>query len=721
MWDRKRPSHSMGTCHHLNFLLLFTCLVRVKADVSVDNVHVSFEPSHSVGRATQVTVICHADISRGQSFPEVEFSIVKDNQVVMNTTNEDSWEYPIASARVSDIGTYKCLWSTLGKKGSSDGGELKVTGMAKPTLHLDKRSIQEGDEVKAMCSARGESGEFVFFFFLDNKQVHKDQAKSSSYDATLQLKKSGTNKLTCRYNVRLLSEDVKSNESEAIIVVVREINVQVSLNITPSKTVFEVDAFRVSCEVSPQMFDVTLMKGGTILSSRPNRTEHRSTGAVTGDAGEYMCKVEVNGVSKIAKETLTVKELFSAPTLTSEPKEPFQGDWVQLICLSTNISVERTREVRYSIFRNGNPLPMGNQPDRLGVRAGPDTDGNYTCSAEAKSLSKKSPVIVFKSKVLASKPQISVKGTVILGHNFQIKCNSSGTLPINYTLYRANASLGTQSVARAGQEALFTTAISSREHIGSFWCRAQNSGARKHIDGSRLNAFVVEPLSKPLLTTLPVPEDVEEGKELILICNVQSGSPPITFKWFFAGGASSGGGGRPHLHTGTVDTNFSNHTIQWLEMKDSGEYYCEASNPANKATSERIAIRVRLATWKKGLIVIVCLLVVAALVVAVIVRYKAKRASVNVGTSVWTTDRPSSSDSSDRSSVHSQHGPEVEYTEVVHPQPVDPARVPLKKGTDTVYSELQTGPQDPSEHVDNGAVEYAELNHDLPELPEPVD
>lgn len=91
---------------------------------------------------------------------------------------------------------------------------------------------------------------------------------------------------------------------------------------------------------------------------------------------------------------------------------------------------------------------------------------------------------------------------------------------------------------------------------------------------------------------------------------------------------------------------------------------------------------------------------------------------VNVGPSVWT-ERPSSSDSSDGSSIHSHSpDPEVEYTEVVHPQPVDPARVPLKKGTDTVYSELQTAPLDPSEHVDNGAVEYAELNHDLPE---PVD
>ncbi|MED6243827.1 hypothetical protein ATANTOWER_027689 [Ataeniobius toweri] len=36
--------------------------------------------------------------------------------------------------------------------------------------------------------------------------------------------------------------------------------------------------------------------------------------------------------------------------------------------------------------------------------------------------------------------------------------------------------------------------------------------------------------------------------------------------------------------------------------------------------------------------------------------------------------------------------PEVEYTEVVHSHSADPSRSPLRKGTDTVYSELQNSP-----------------------------
>ncbi|KAG7238230.1 hypothetical protein INR49_031145 [Caranx melampygus] len=59
--------------------------------------------------------------------------------------------------------------------------------------------------------------------------------------------------------------------------------------------------------------------------------------------------------------------------------------------------------------------------------------------------------------------------------------------------------------------------------------------------------------------------------------------------------------------------------------------------------------------------------------------------------------------------------PDVEYTEVVHPQPADDARVPLRKGTDTVYSELKNLPHGAAGHHDYGSVEYAELNGDRPE------
>lgn len=40
--------------------------------------------------------------------------------------------------------------------------------------------------------------------------------------------------------------------------------------------------------------------------------------------------------------------------------------------------------------------------------------------------------------------------------------------------------------------------------------------------------------------------------------------------------------------------------------------------------------------------------------------------------------------------------------------------VPPKKGTDTVYSELQNSPHGATDHHDYGSVEYAELNSEQP-------
>ncbi|MEQ2237371.1 hypothetical protein ILYODFUR_022474 [Ilyodon furcidens] len=73
--------------------------------------------------------------------------------------------------------------------------------------------------------------------------------------------------------------------------------------------------------------------------------------------------------------------------------------------------------------------------------------------------------------------------------------------------------------------------------------------------------------------------------------------------------------------------------------------------------------------------------------------------------------------------------PEVEYTEVVHSHSADPSRSPLRKGTDTVYSELQNSPHGAADHHDYGSVKYVDPNVDqqpgslnnYSDLPMPVD
>lgn len=100
--------------------------------------------------------------------------------------------------------------------------------------------------------------------------------------------------------------------------------------------------------------------------------------------------------------------------------------------------------------------------------------------------------------------------------------------------------------------------------------------------------------------------------------------------------------------------------------------------------------------------------------------------------SMWSV-RPPNAASDEETSVAS-HEPDVEYTEVVHPRATEPAKVPLKKGTDTVYTELQNSPLSgaAADH-EYDSLQYAELNitdplagqddnhHHHHDLPVPVD
>lgn len=660
-------------------------------------------------------VQCNATVSTSPGLtPLYEFTLKKDNRELHSiTTTSSSISYPLGAVRVADSGSYKCFLSTGIKSGTSEWERLTVTGTQTPLMRVDPHSVREGDTVNATCSAPGERGTLIFTFYVNDKEVHNYESDNEDSTVELRLKDSGYAIFTCSYAVRLYTESVQSSRSSPFQVFVREIDVSVHLSILPSTTVIEADNFSVSCAInSTNQHSVSLIKGVDILSKGWDKTEYHEDTVKTEHSGEYMCKVEINGVPKSDKKVLTVKELFTRPILTSEPREAFAGDFVRLKCQSANFSSERIQkdDVNYSIFKDGLPQAMGNIKGQMTVHAGPSADGNYTCFAQAKSISKESTTLVFRSKVLASKPVISVSDKVILGQQFDIHCKSNGTLPIHYTLYREGVTFGTYVVTRQGENAIFTTSITRKEQIHSFTCLAKNSATKTSERSETLKAFVIEPLGKPLLTTLPIPENVEEGSELYLICNVPSGTPPVTFKWYSSGG-------KVHLNSATVNNNSSHLVISRVERMDSGDYHCEALNPASHVRSDTVRIQVKLATWKKGLIGAICLLVVAAIVLVVVIRLKAKRVGMNVGPSVWS-ERPSSSGSSDRSTTRSHNDPDVEYTEVVHPHSTDPARAPLKKGTDTVYSELQTAPQDSCQHADNAAVEYAELNHDLPD---PVD
>ncbi|XP_044044731.1 platelet endothelial cell adhesion molecule isoform X3 [Siniperca chuatsi] len=682
---------------------------------TIKEVTLSIEPSTDVTRGTNVTLRCRAIVSStGQDVLSREYTIYKDGSTVYTKTSSTSEDllYPLTEARVSNTGKYTCRINIAERQMTSKAKKLTVTGLSKPILQLNKSVVSEGEELTARCTAPGETGSIFFYFYVNSEESQLKQVNTNHAEAKLHISNVSIHKIHCAYTVLITPDAFKSVDSNTITVTVKELSIAPVLEIFPQYKIYEGDQLVILCTISnsrhsSKNITLDLTQGPKLLGRGDNKVNH-SMVAVAKDPGEFECRLEIGELVKVATKTVSVIELFSVPTLTMSPAEVFQKEHMKLTCKSESYASERLRkeELTYTLDPPESPLI----PSGTGVFSGKalQYDFNYTCVAQAQGITKHSETLTVRPKVSVSTPKISVVGRAVLGQPFKILCQSDiGSLPINYTLLRDYDPLGTTSVKLLHEQALFTVTITKPDEISKYMCEAKNSHKQAPLS-KRLNATVIVPLSDLTLLVVPPLAEISEGDQLYLICGV-NGTPPVTFKWYRVGTEQP-------LHTTTSNTNNSDYKISLLSKEHSGRYYCEAVNHANNVVrSDPVKVNVHMAIWKKGVIGGFCLLAVSVLGVVCVLCFRSKRVRVDrAAVSVWSK-RPPEAANDEESSVVSNE-PDVEYTEVVHPQPVDPARVPLRKGTDTVYSELQNSPHGAADHHDYGSVEYAELNGEQPEI-----
>ncbi|KAM9314688.1 platelet endothelial cell adhesion molecule isoform 3-T4 [Pholidichthys leucotaenia] len=697
----------------------------------IRSVNLSVKPSSDVRRDTNVTLRCQAVISStGQEVLTREYTLYKDESVVYTkkTSSSEDFVFPLPGARVSNNGRYKCKIKIKNQNMMSDSKKLKVTGLADPVLTLSKLNVQEGEEVTAWCSAPGETGSIYFHFYDNSNESHVERVNSNQAEAKFSFSSSGSHQVHCSYTVLITADSIKSKQSNMVTVTVRELNVTPDLEVSPHSKIFEGDPLTVWCTVQnsslgPENIDLYLSQGSKLLKQGNTSVNHSMVAqAESPDGLTFECRMAMGNIMKDVTKTVPVSELFSAPTLTISPAEVFQREPMALTCRSETFAPERIRreDITYTI----DPQPQ--QTSEVFKMRAPFIDLNYTCKAQAKGIEKHSRTLMVRPKVDVSVPKISVDGRVIVKQPFYIHCQSDvGSLPINYTLYRDYEPVHTISVQRPDQKALFSATVYQPEEIYRYMCEASNNHKTSQ-QSRRLGAAVIEPVTIPTLMVVPELTQLKEGDDVYLICRV-NGTPPITFKWYHDDKTSP-------FNTSTTNRNAIDYRVPLLSSEHGGTYYCEASNHANKITkSNKVLIVVRMAQWKKAVIGGTCLMMASMLLlVACVLYFRSKRVKVEgASDSIWSERKPEAAN--EESSVASTD-PDVEYTEVVHPRSADPAKAPLKKGTDTVYSELQNSPQGAADHHDIGLVEYAELNGEHPDvnqyhphidhhqdLPEPVE
>uniref|UniRef100_A0A4W4EIT2 Ig-like domain-containing protein n=1 Tax=Electrophorus electricus TaxID=8005 RepID=A0A4W4EIT2_ELEEL len=567
----------------------------------IRSVTLSVDPAADVERGANLTLTCAVDAAHsGGVMPAYQYSFFKDYEKrelarPQPTDNVGRVVYSIPSARAIHSGKYQCKvvidgqnWSTQAEAAAN--GFLERAGLQAPVLTVDKTAVREGETVSITCRADGEMGKLTFSIKDGSDEVHRKETDSGHMQEIIPLRSARTASLTCSYFLAIGTKTLHFSSPLTYlppVSFVPELDITPSVTVHPQTGVIEGDTVNITCSVNPHYQDLSslslnLMKGPKILDMK-NATYSKCV--LASDSGEYECSAELDGVRKSA-----YKLLFSQPTVTVTPTDVFEGQDFTVHCRSLDFASERIRrdDVKYSILRNEDNVTLGRFDGTYRAMAGTKTNGNYTCSAQVRTIVKRSTSVSFEAKVLVSRPVITVDERVVLGRPFNIYCYSeNGSLPINYTLIWKRTVLNHSILTHTRQQAQFTATVHSEADVHSLACGAQNYDRKQPLMSSTLKASVTGELTvmfhPAFLTVVPTPEDIVEGHDIYLICSIMRGTPPFTIKWYRQDD-------RGLLYTNTVSTNSSSHTLVGVHNENSGTYYCDVQNyGSDRALSNKVS------------------------------------------------------------------------------------------------------------------------------------
>ncbi|KAM3846257.1 platelet endothelial cell adhesion molecule isoform 1-T1 [Vipera latastei] len=713
----------------LLLILLFCGKVKSQDKVfTINKVSLQAFPQNEVRNGNPLILNCSADISKNEHFRlNYTFSFFKDGDLLFtNTIEQDSTQYTISQARFSSSGDYECSLTVEEKKKSSDPLTIKVEGIMKPILSVQRTAVMEGENVLLRCEVPEEKPPFHFIFYktaqLANGVVH-ERSRKSQHENFVELEfpiDAGDNILyfECAVKMDPMTGRQISERSNRTIVTVSEPFSVPKITIDPPQNITEGDKICITCStvlLRQDQTEIILQKNKTILNSTKGRETLTYCKIVKmEDNGNYICKVEHGSVSKSDKKELVVAELFSKPMLVVNKTSWDENSIVQIQC-----QVNGPMPISLSLLKDNKILANSSiYSTKLHVS---DT-GIYMCRAEINNISKESDPVFLHVYAPVSLPVLyqPVSQIAVLEKFFVLQCYSRfGTLPITYTLYRGNIPIK-KIVTKENVPANFTVQATSIHESGQYRCRA-NNGHSLSQQGKRINVTIIAPVVNITFERKPQ-ENIEDGSELLFFCSVKSGSFPIEFHFFKENDAKS-------LHHVIENKKLS---VIWhrqsFTSQDEGSYFCRADNQAKSfVESQKILIKVVMASWKKGLIVATILLIFLAAVITIIFLNRHLKAKAkNISTELSVSKRATNSVGGKLTTGHNNEGefyygsghnedgeknhisakednrgsdleaPEVEYTEVQVSVP-DPYRAPVMNN-ETVYTEIRKSINDAEEN-----------------------
>lgn len=700
-------------------LLLCSSLEGQENSLTINSVHMVILPELVVQNGENLTLQCTVDISTNlQVQPQHRMLFYKDDVLFHNVTTTQSTEsFPIPQARVHDAGMYKCRVILDNKKERATSEyQVRVKGVPKPRVTLDKKEAREGGVVLVNCSVPEERPPIHFTiekFELDTKDAKLKREKTSHNQnfVTLEFPVEEQDKVIsfhCQASIVSGTHVETSETSTSDHVTVTASFSTPKFHVYPEGRIVEGDQLYIRCTIQvthlTQAYPEIIIQKDKIIvaNNRYSNEAVYSVMALMEHHGNYTCKVEASRISKTSSVLVNITELFAKPQLESSALHLDQGEILSLWC-----SIPGAPAANFSIQKGDMVL---SQTQNYTIVASEWDSGTYSCIAGIGKVFKKSNLVNITVCEMLSKPRIfhDSSAEVVKGQTIQISCQSTnGTASISYQLLKAGSFLQRQYKG-SNEPAVFKDKPTSDT---AYQCIADNCHSHAEMASEVLQVKVIAPVDKVKLSFLPS-EEVESGKTIELQCSVNEASGPITYK-FYRGEES-----KPFYQT------FSNNTqAVWRKAEASkeqeGQYHCTAFNRANRATdpprSNALTVRVFFAPWKTGLIAAVIIAVFVAILIFaakcyVLRKAKAKQMPVEMSRPAVPLLNSSNekvlSDPSAEANRHYGYDDagnhagkpinenkepltlDVEYTEV-EVASSEPHRGLEAKGTETVYSEIR--------------------------------
>ncbi|XP_077883979.1 Fc receptor-like protein 5 [Ictidomys tridecemlineatus] len=471
-----------------------------------------------------------------------------------------------------------------------EGQERLESGPAvsRPVLTLSppNNRVREGTRVTLHCEVQRGSPPILFKFYHESVSLGRSSTPSTgraSLGISLTTKHSGNYYCTA-------DNGYGPQRSEAVSLSVATAVSRPVLTLSPAENwLLEGTRVTLHCEVqrgSPPILFKFYHESVSLGSSSTPSTGRASLGIslTTKHSGNYYCTADNGyGPQRSAAVRLSVLVPLSRPVLTlkNPSVQPVVGDVMELHCEALGGSLPIT----YTFYHEDVTLGSRNAHSRggasLSLSVTPEHSGNYFCEARNSAQTQRSDTMTLTVKIPVSRPVLTRRAPMlqpVVGDVMELHCEAlGGSLPITYTFYHEDVTLGSREAHYRGGASLSLSV--TPEHSGNYFCEATNSAQTQRSDTMTLTVKI--PVSRPVLTLRAPRAQAVVGDVVELHCEALSGSPPILYKFYHedvtlgSTVAPSGGGASFNLS---------------LMEKHSGNYSCEAENDLRMQHSELVTV-----------------------------------------------------------------------------------------------------------------------------------